>query len=382
MGIGALLPVAFGALLVQAQATPTALPNIVPDPAPAVVEEIDAAEVAIVDGNVVGAKKRALEEAFLRAVERTFAAELADAGVSSAALPDDLNKLKSTFATGARRYVRGYRVVEESEANGKLIVRVVAAVDRVFLRRQIEKSRSNATPATVGGPTPIELVVTEGTADVGQALAGALASAGLWVQVAGPAAPARVGSTRLSMRSSLFPEGLVRGAGVVAARCQLQAVVRLPKAANDLPAPAVLEWGFGVDASSASKACVQRLVPLAAKVLAPVLAGALAPPLRRTVLTTLDVAEPVALERFLRKLPRIATVSRFELRRIAVGVAQVRMETNLSGTALGTALAEGMADQLTVATTQDAADSLGLTVRVRADAEASPTFDEDVAEGQ
>jgi len=346
------------------------------------LEEADAAEVAIVDGNVVGAKKRALEAAFLRAVERIFTAELMDAGLASTPPSDELQKFRATFPTMARRYVRSYRVVQESEANGKLLIRVVAAVDRVFLRRQIEKSRSSSPVANPGTPRPIEIAVTEGPAELGAAVSVALRASGLLVQVVPVSVPPAIGSPRVTIRSRVHRQGDVRGTGLVATQCELDAAVLKPDGTNGMAVPTSLELGFGTQPTDADKSCLDRLAPLAARNVANSLSDSLSPTSRKFVTAILDIVEPVALERFLQKLPRLGTVSRFELRRISVGVAEVRIETNLSAPALGAALAQSMAEHLTMATTQSSGDNLHLTLRVRTDAEASPTFEEESAEGQ
>jgi hypothetical protein len=374
---------AFAALLAQAQAAPEPSGVAGSDPtAPEPVEESDAAEVAIVDGNVVGAKKRALEEAFLRAVDRVYSAELLDAGLSSTTPPVELQKFRATFATTARRYVRSYRVVQESESNGKLLIRVVAAVDRVFLRRQIEKSRAGTSVSNSETQRPIEIAVTEGPAELGAAVSGALRSSGLSVQVVPFSPAAAPGSSRITLKSAVHRQGDVRGTGLLATQCQLDAALLKADGTNGIVVPTSLEWGFGTQPAAADKACLDRLAALAARHVANSLSDSLSPTSRKFVTAILDIVEPVALERFLQKLPRLGTVSRFELRRITVGVAEVRMETNLTAAALGAALAQSMAEHLTMSTTQSSVDSVHLTLRVRTDAEASPTFEEESAEGQ
>lgn len=358
---------------VQAQ-TPAA------EPAAAAAAETDSAEVNIVDGNVVGAKKRALEEAFLRAVERVFAAELTDAGMTTTALPASLLTLQTTFPTGARRYIRSYRVVEETEANGKLLMRVAADVDRVFLRRQIEKARSVALAPTPNAVLPVEVVMTQGPPELATAMADALRSSGLVVQALPAGAAGRPEAARVVFRGSVRVEGEVRGSGLLGTRCQVDMAVRRAKATSDTSPPAAVEWGFAAQAPAAAKACLDRMAPAAANSVLAMLTQSTAT--RKAVTVLLDIVEPAALERFMRKLPRVGTLSHFELRRIAVGVAEVRVETNLTAKALGDNLAAAMSEQLTVAVTQSAGDLLHLTLRVRTDADASPTFEEESAPGQ
>jgi hypothetical protein len=371
------------ALLAQTQAAPptSGLGTTEPSSADS-LEETDSAEVAILDGNVVGAKKRALEEAFLHAVERGFSAELIEAGVGTAALGDDLQKFKATFPTAARRYVRSYRVVQESESNGKLLIRVVATVDRVVLRRQIEKSKERLAVASADAAKPIQVAVAEGSPEFAMTLSGALRSSGLLVQVLVPPLAAANGATRVTLKTVIRHDGNPRGTGLQATRCQLDATVQSQDGGRIVAVPSSLEWGFGSNVSLADKACLDRLASLAARNVAQSLSAAIAPSARKFLNVVLDIVEPVALERFLQKLPRMGAVGRFELRRIAVGVAEVRIDTNLTPVALGSALAQTMADHLTLATTQSADDSLHLTLRVRTDAEASPTFEEESAEGQ
>ncbi|MDX2023998.1 MAG: hypothetical protein SF187_27410 [Deltaproteobacteria bacterium] len=369
-----------GLWLAQTPAAPGASPAA--EPATVTAEDTDVAEVAIVDGNVVGAKKRALEEAFLHAVDRVFAAELGDAGFVEGAVPDELTKFRATFATSARRYVRSYRVVEEVEANGKLKVRVAAAVDRVFLRRQIEKSRAAVPSATPAAATaPIQIVIAEGTPDLGVAVANALRSSGLNVVTAEPSGP-RGEATRVTVKVQVIPPEAVKGAGLVAVRCEATIGFKKPNAWLESSVPRTAEWGFAEQGATATKACVDRLATVASRSLVPVLAESVSPVARKMVTVVLDLVEPLALERFLRKLRAVGAVSRFELRRIAVGVAEVRLETNLAAQAVATTLTQAMADELSVVVTAAAGDRVSLTLRVRVDANAPGVLEEDAVEGQ
>lgn len=369
-----------GALVAQVPAAPGATPAVTDQAAP-VLDDTDVAEVAIVDGNVVGAKKRALEEAFLRAVDRVFAVELADAGLSAGPLPTDLANLRATFPTSARRYVRSYRVVEELETNGKLKVRVAAAVDRVFLRRQIEKSRP-ASPSSPTTAAPIHLVQLEGPTAFAAGLAGALRSTGLAVVALEPGAVPRGDAVRLAIKGSVTPAIAVKGAGLVAVRCEATAAVKKPNAWLETDVPRAAEWGFADADQAAGTACLNRLAAATSRALVPLLAESVSPVARKLVTVVLDLVEPMALERFLRKLRGVGAVTRFELRRIAVGVAEVRLETNLAADALASTLSQVMADELTVGVTQTGGDRVAMTLRVRVDANAPGVLEEDAIEGQ
>lgn len=366
---------AFGAVWLQGQAVPP-LPAAPPAlPAVGRGEEIDGAEVDIVDGNVVGAKKRALEEAFLRAVERVFQAELEDAGFSAAgALPDELVRLRGGFATGARRYVRSYRVVEDLEAGGKLKVAVAAVVDRAFLRRQIEKARA-ATPAVTGPASAVQVMSPEGNPQLVPALTKALRAGGLVAEAVEAGATGRPETVRVLLRGHAKVEGEVRGAGLMAARCQVDLAVRRPGGSRDLVLPSAIEWGFGPEAPVAEQACLDRLAPLAAKVVVPAVNELSLGTVLKSVTVTLDLVEPLALERFVRRLRRVGTVSRYELRRIALGAADVRVETNLPPDVLAKALTQAMEDELTLTAEPAVGDRIRMTLRVRADA--APAFPED-----
>ena len=355
-----ILDAVFGLVLLVAQSPPAAAPV---EPSPAAPQSmVDVAEVDIVDGNVVGAKKRALEEAFLRAVERVFAAELADAGLPVAGpLSEELTKLRAGFPLASRRYIRSYRVVEETEVAGKLRVGVDAVVDKAFLRRQIEKTRVAAPTSNVA--SAVYVSGNQGAGAMAPAVAEALRAAGLVVsESAGPA-----DAFRLSVRGHSQVSGEVRGAGLVAARCQVETTVQRPGGGREVVLPSSGEWGFGPEKLAAEKACVDRLAPLAAQTVLPVVQEAQSASRGKPVHVTFDLIEPVALERLLRRLRRVGTISRFELRRIAVGVADVRMETNLAADALGTALIAALGDELTLTKDQVAGDQLRMTLRVRAD---------------
>lgn len=352
------------------------------DPAAIAADDTDAAEVAIVDGNVVGAKKRALEEAFLHAVDRVFAAELTDAGFADGAVPPELTKFRATFATSARRYVRSYRVIEEQEANGKLKVRVAAVVDRVFLRRQIEKSRPAAPNANAASAMdPIQIVMAEGPADLGIAVARALRSSGLNVVTSDPSS-ARAEATRVMVKAQVMAPEEVKGAGLVAVRCEAAGGIKKPNAWLESSVPRAAEWGFAEQNAAAAKACIDRLASVTSRALVPVLAESVSPVARKMVTVVLDLVEPLALERFLRRLRAVGAVSRFDLRRIAVGVAELRLETNLTAQAVATTLTQAMADELSVVVTAAAGDRVSLTLRVRVDANAPGVLEEDAIEGQ
>ncbi len=366
--------VLFGFAFLLLQSQPAVAP-VAPSPEVPLVSP-DVAEADIVDGNVVGAKKRALEAAFLNAVERVFSAELADAGLPiTGPLPDELAKLRASFPTAARRYIRSYRVVEETEATGKLRVGIDAVVDRAYLRRQIEKTR-NTTPTPSGGAV-VHVAGAEASPAMAPAVADALRAAGLAV-ASDSGSPA---AFRVALRGQTQLDGDVRGAGLVAARCQVDMTVRRPGGSRDVALPGGAEWGFAAEAPAAEKACLDRLAPLAARAIVPAVHEVQAASSGKPVHVTFDMQEPVALERLLRRLRRVGTISRFELRRIAVGVADVRMETNLNAEALGNTLVASLADELNLTMDQASGDQLRMTMRVRADV-APPLGPDDPIEGQ
>src|SRR5206468_9238298 len=106
------------------------------------------AEAPIVAGNAASAKQRAMDDAFRQAVERTFAVLVAEAGFSpSEPPPPGLMQLKGTFFSRAKRYIRGYRVLEESEEGGRVRLLIDAEVDEGLLRREIDRARG--VPAAV-----------------------------------------------------------------------------------------------------------------------------------------------------------------------------------------------------------------------------------------
>jgi hypothetical protein len=147
------------------------------------------AEAPIVAGNAASAKQRAMDDAFRQAVERSFAVLIAEAGLSpTEPLPSGLLAMKSGFFSRAKRYIRGYRLLEESEEGGRVRLQIDAEVDEGLLRREIDKARG--APATVAAPSlsaPSVLVVgapPEATLALARALGGTgvKAEAPLWAR--------------------------------------------------------------------------------------------------------------------------------------------------------------------------------------------------------
>src|SRR5512140_1195793 len=135
----AILPASF---VVLALAAATAVAQT-PEPNDRVVT----AQAPIVEGNAVNAKKRALADAFRQAVERAWGELLKEGPAASQAMPPAMAQLKASFANSAQRFVRSYRLIEQTSAGGLLRVMVEADVDTALLRRELERARGGAGSA-------------------------------------------------------------------------------------------------------------------------------------------------------------------------------------------------------------------------------------------
>ena len=335
------------------------------------------AEAPIVAGNAASAKQRAMDDAFRQAVERTFAVLVAEAGFSpSEPPPAGLMQLKSTFFSRAKRYIRGYRVLEESEEGGRLRLLIDAEVDEGLLRREIDRARG-AAPVAITPPASAPTVLLVGAPpEATMALARALGGAGLKTDTpplgalddgkAREIATRNHASAALVLSGNVTDEGAIRGTSKAAAGCRL-AVRVLPAGAAPPTDRSAEAHAYSDGADAARAECLARAAGDVARQVAGGFASA-APVARdmRAVSLELDIVEPAALSLVLQALKKVGSVSSAEVRRVTVGHVEIRAVTRLAGPALVAALGRELTGAATVTPGQAVADRAGLQVRMAA----------------
>jgi hypothetical protein len=357
-----------------AQPQPSAQPAAQPAGQPAQVsgpetnDRIVKAEAPIVAGNAVSAKKRALSDAFKQAVEHAFGELLKDGTPLSQPWPPALIQLKASLANAAQKFVRSYRLIEQSSEGGVLKVMVEADVDTVALRREIDRARGTAT-GTVA-PRAASSLVVGGSPSTTPAVLRALSSAGVTAQLGRGATEAqliadgaRQNSHVLFVTESDSDEGVVRGALQVAVKCSLAAHLFMASGPTGRPILDQVEEdrGFGADSRAAREACVERVAAVLARaVSAKLRAPAVGAPF---VTLQLDIADPGAIAVVLQACKRVGSVIAAEARQVTATSAEIRVFTRMGGPALQQSLARELAGKLAMVPTQTGNEVLTLRVR-------------------
>jgi hypothetical protein len=337
-------------------------------PAPEANDRIVKAEAPIVAGNAVSAKKRALSDAFRQAVEHQFAEVLKDGSPLPQPWPPALTQLKASLANAAQKFVRSYRLIEQSNEGGVLKIMVEADVDTVALRREVDRARGTA--AAPQAPKAASSLIVGGTAHVTPVVLRALQSAGVTAQLGRASAEAqliadgaRQNAHVLFVAENDSDEGVVRGAMQVAVKCSLAARLFMAGAPTGRPVLDQVDEdrGFGADSSIAREACVERT----AAVLARAVAAKLRAPAVLTPYVTvqLDIADPGAIAVVLQACKRIGSVTAAEARQVTATSAEIRVFTRMGGPALQQSLARELAGKLAMVPTQTGNEVLILRVR-------------------
>jgi hypothetical protein len=329
----------------------------------------------IVGGNSASARQRALDDAFRQAVESAFTALAAEGGPLPSPLPPGLAQLRSTFFARAKRYVRSYRILDQSEEGGRYKVNVSAEVDDGLLRRDIERARSSAAPAAtpsrlVAGPT---ILVTGTPPEAVTALARAAAGVGLKAETPSlggiDEGKAREVAARSGAAATVFvtgtasAEGPVRGTGKVAAACRV--ALRIVPAGTGAPADRGTEERDYADNDEAAQGeCLARAAAdLAPQVVAALNVGTPAPGMRLVTLDV-DLVEPAALPLVLQALRKAGNGA--EVRRVTVGHVELRATTRMAGPDLVKALTRELGAAASVTPGESVADRVSLQVRLAA----------------
>ncbi len=354
---------------------PPALPGAVP-PAP------DGAVVAlapIVGGNAATAKQRALSDALRQSVEHVLTAILVEAGLGDPLSPG-LIGLKTALPAGAKRFVRGYRLLDQSEVDGMLRLQLVADVDDALLRREVERLRgptaaSRLRPTLVAivklGPTAAD---TEGTL----ALAAVLGAAGVKTAVGQEILTGtdddaglrrivgRVGAAAvLAVTASNVAEGSVRGTNMFASQCRMAIWFFPLGGGTPIAGPTAEGRAFAETADRAQSACFKRSAnDLCPEVVRLLVSANVSSPDARLLTLTLDLVEPAALGPVLRTLRKMGSVTSSEVRRVAVGAVEIRVATRATPVSLGAALAQALRGTLDVEASASTLDTMNLKIRI------------------
>jgi hypothetical protein len=334
-------------------------------------EDVVRAEAPIVAGNAVSAKKRALADAFRQAVERAFAEVIKGSEPLPQPWPAAVAQLKASFASAAQRFVRSYRLIEESSEGGVFKVMVEADVDTVLLRRDLDRARGSAAAAAPPvAPKAASVVLVAGVPGATVAVVRAVTAEGALAQAEGAqseaqlvASAAKRNAHALFVTEQVQDEGAVRGTLQVSVQCSLAAHLFLAGRPTGRPALDEVhqDRGFGANQAAAREACVDRTATL--------LARAIVAKLRMSataasfVTLQIDIVDPGAVSLILRACRRMGFVTATEVRQVTANSAELRVFTRMGGPALQQALTRELAGKLAIVPTQ-VGDS-GLALRVR-----------------
>jgi hypothetical protein len=334
-------------------------------------DRVVTAQAPIVEGNAVNAKKRALADAFRQAVERAWGELLKEGPVLPQPMPPAVAQLKASFANSAQRFVRSYRLIEQTTEGGLLRVLVETDVDTALLRRELDRARGGTGSALPTLPRPVVTVfLVGGTAPVAANLTAGLTAAGV-VSHLDPAQneaqllanAAKQNSPAIFVVASSTSEGVVRGAGRVSMKCSLRSrVFALPvQPGRPWVDRADDERGFGADETQARTACFERATAATVRSLV----GALHSPTVASPFVTLmlDIADSAVIPPLLQALKRMGGVNATEVRHVAATMAELRVFTRNASAVLMQSLVRETTGKLSLTSTQASIDQLALRVR-------------------
>lgn len=336
-----------------AGAQPAAGPNVV------------RAEAPVVAGNAVSAKKLALADAFRQATEQALAdlvkqSEPVPPGASSGIL-----QLKASLGTGAQKYVRSYRLIEQQVDGGVVKVMVEVDVDQVLLRRELDRIFGNAIGQgqTAKKPVASALLVAGGAAPL---VAAALGPQGARAQL-DPAtteaqllvSAARQNAFALFLTLQSQAGERVRGTTRIPVKCIVGWRLFAPQ---NLRGPVVArgdeEYGFGDDEAVSRTACVERVAGTVARNVV----AALRTPVVSAPFVTLQIelTDVGVVPLVLQSLKRVGAVVATEVRHLAAGRADIRVFSRAGGPALFGALVRELAGKVVLVPTQPVSDVIAV----------------------
>lgn len=331
-------------------------------------ERVVRSEAPIVAGNAVSAKKRALAEAFRQATERAFTELITQNGVVNET--PRLQQLKSSFASIGQKYIRRYRILEEGEAQGQLLLMVEAEVDTVLLRREIEKLTDNQAGSAGGQSTlqgaPLLIAGKVGSSFVNQLIKG-LAVANVKT-VAHSAkderallvVAAKASSPALYLKVESTNEGKIRGSSQLSVACRVN--YRLFTSIGLKHSATESGRGFAIDESEARESCLDRLVPQIVHGVSQSFQSTLT---RSPFITlNLDVVEPAVLSYITAALKRLGAVTASEVRLVTLSQVEIRVFTRVVAATLQTLLLRELSSKLTITPVRLEPDRLTLQIRI------------------
>lgn len=322
-------------------APPSAPAAAVTAPALAAGEDSATAEVPVVARNVAAAKQRALDEALFQIVDRAVTAARQEAGA-----PPPTAAERAALRTRARRYVRSYRVLSETDAGTRYALQVAAEVDAVALRREVDRPASGVSPGTAGAPISV-LVTGAPGGGTARAIATAFAAGGVRAETRA-GADTDVAAAREQARKAGFtavaryevssrPPEPLRGTGKLVVLCRLSGAVETT-AGESLYSGAASGRVVGDGAAAAGDECARLAAASWSRAALPsVLARATAG--GQTVGLDVEVDGPHVASSVLQALRRTPGVSSADLRRLTANRLDVRVATRLSPPQLASALA-------------------------------------------
>jgi hypothetical protein len=333
-----------------------------PAPPPAAAPAAEAlpgvvGQAPIAAGNAASARERALDEAFRQLVEKAFADLLAEAGTTTPSAAQA--GVRAAWLQRPRRLVRGYRVLEQTEQNGMLTVRVTADLDETGMRRELDRARGASAGPARGAVAGVLPVVAQAGPEAATALTAALGAKGVRAElVTGRFAdddalrPLAVKSGRglaLSVTARDEDEGAVRGASIRAHGCEV--TVRLVPAEGAASDRAQRARAFEPPGRDARASCYARATAALLPVLLPEVGALGGGGDLRTVILDLDLNEPAVLSPVLRAVRKLAGAASAEVRRIAVGRVEIGVSTRLAASSLLTGVTRELASVASVVRT-------------------------------
>lgn len=313
------------------------------------------AEAPIVAGNAVSAKKRALADAFRQAAEQAFAELLKQGEPMPSPLPAGVAQIKASLANSAQRYVRSYRLIEQTSEEGLVKVMVEVDVDEVLLRREIDAARGAAAVRSQPSAKPVaRALVVAGPAPAGTLVAAALGPEGVRAQL-DPASTepqllvsaARQNALALFVTFRSAAEEKVRGTSRMPVKCAVAWRLFLAgaQAARGPVAQRTEEdYGFAEDEAAARGACLGRAATTAARGVA----TALRTPVTSAPFVTLQlqIDSLGVLPVLLQALKRLGAVTATEVRHVTGTELEIRAFTRVGGPMLLQALGRELGGKL------------------------------------
>jgi hypothetical protein len=280
-------------------------------------------------------------------------------------------QLKASLANNAQKFIRSYRLIEQTTDGGILRVLVESDVDTVLLRRELERVRGAATSTPSAAP-PVQpaanLVLVAAPSPVAEVLGNGLRAGDFKVQADASPAEAQLASAAAKQNAyGLFvatratSEGLVRGTGAFSVKCSVRSRLFRPGPQGRPSDRSDEDRGFAADEAGARAACFARVASTHARAVAATLR---APSLGASYVTLqLDIAEPGAVLILLHALRRLGAVTASEVRLVSATMAEIRVFTRIGGPALQRVLVREVGGKLALVPTQASPERLAMQVR-------------------